>query len=166
MKNIVYIIAIILWVLSLISKSKKKQQQTLDRERMRTLNKRVAQRTDASAKIVQRSSDAPAMFFPDATPQQPETDYESAYASDDYAADKPDGLKSAPLNSTANVEDSASLYRKYYGSPSSLGTESPEEKEAYDKEKQVIPKFTFGDASIKQYVIASEILGKPKALRR
>ncbi|MFI5264970.1 MAG: hypothetical protein ACHQM6_10685 [Candidatus Kapaibacterium sp.] len=168
MKNIVYVIAIIFWILSMIAKSRKKQQQVAERERARNLTKRVGKRKETAPKKAPLFSDDVTGVFTKQASQEPKTDYESAYASSDYTeaivertSVRSDGLLSAPI-----TEDSTSHYRKNYGMASSLGTESSEEKEAYDKDKKVIPKFTFGDSAIKQYIIASEILGKPKALRR
>jgi hypothetical protein len=157
MKNIVYIIAIILWFLSMLSKSRKKQQQVADLERLQNQNKRVGKQQQTEPKKASRISADLAGVFTKQEKKETATDYESAYASSDYT----DVLKKVPL-----PEDAGSHYRKNYGMASSLGTESSEEKDAYNKEQKIIPKFTFGDSSIKQYIIASEILGKPKALRR
>jgi hypothetical protein len=167
MKNIVYVIAIIFWILSMISKSRKKQQQTAERQRAQNLSKRFVKRQETAPKAAARFSDDVVGVFQKPIPE-PVTDYESAYASSDYteALVERTSVRSEGLKSLAPKEDNVSHYRKNYGMASSLGTESSEEKEAYDKEKKVIPKFTFGDSAIKQYIIASEILGKPKALRR
>jgi hypothetical protein len=157
MKNIVYVIVIFFWILSMISKSKRQKQQAAERERIPNLNKRVGNRMETEPKKAARFSDEVTGVFTKQEKKETATDYESAYASSDYT----DAQKSAPV-----TEDTGSHYRKNYGMTSSLGTESSEEKDAYNKEQKVIPKFSFGDNSIKQYVIASEILGKPKALRR
>ena len=161
MKNIIYIIVIFFWILSMISKSKRQKQQAAERERIQNLNKRPGKRTETAPKPAALFSDEVSGVFSKQNNQGPVTDYESAYTSSDYTVDTPDRLTSAPFN-----EDTVSHYRKNYGMASSLGTESFEEKEAYDKDKPVIPKFTLGDNLMKQYVIAAEILGKPKALRK
>ena len=169
MKNIVYIIVIIFWILSLYSKSKKKQQIAAERKNIDALNKRVSQRTET-----EKISPAPKKRTPEEilglfqarqnqAPVEAATDYELAYASNDYAQDEkknPDGLKSVPLK-----RDTASHYEKNYGMAKSLGTESAEEKEAYDKDIAIIPRLSLTSGGIKQYIIASEILGKPRALR-
>jgi hypothetical protein len=59
-----------------------------------------------------------------------------------------------------------SHFKKNYGMTGSLGTESAEEKDAYNKDIAIIPRLSLTSGGIKQYIIASEILGKPKALRR
>jgi len=157
MKNIVYVIVIFFWILSMISKSKRQKQQAAERERIQNLNKGLGKRPETELKKTALFSDDVTGVFTKQEKKEAATDYESAYASSDYT----DGLKSTPL-----TEDTVSHYRKNYGMASSLGTESSEEKEAYDKDKQVIPSLSLGNAAIKQYIIAAEILGKPKAMRK
>ena len=165
MKNIVFIIAIIFWILNLISKSKKKQTQSVERERIAALNKRVNQRPEKEPKISTPQKRLPQEvrpLFAERQVQTPATDYELAYASTDYG---PDEKKTEPSTFFEGNEP-LSHFKKNYGMKKSLGTESAEEKEAYDKDKVIIPQLSLTAGGIKQYIIASEILGKPKALRR
>src|SRR4051812_30551461 len=104
MKNIVYVIVIFFWILSMISKSKRQKQQAAERERIKNLNKRTGERPKTEPKKGARFSDDIAGVFTNTESQQP-TDYESAYASNDYA----EKLKTVPM-----IEDSSSQYRKNY----------------------------------------------------
>jgi hypothetical protein len=160
MKNFIYVIVIFFWILSLISKSKKQKQQTAERERIKQMNKRIGQRPEAEP-LKRKSSEDIRALFADRQSQTPPTNYEQAYASGDYREE----TKTEALESEDEHEP-VSHFKKNYGMTASLGTESSEEKEAYDKDQTIIAKLSLDNASIKQYVIASEILGKPKALRR
>ena len=160
MKNIVYLIVIIFWILSMISKAKRQKQQAVERERIKNLNKRVGQQTETEPKKAARFSDDVPGVFTEQEVQNPATDYESAYATIDYAPEET--MKPSIFNEPKTV----SQFQKNYGMTNSLGTESSEEKEAYDKDKVIIPSLSLGNSAIKQYIIAAEILGKPKALRR
>ena len=92
MRNIVIIIAIFFWILNLISKSKKKQQQDLERKRIADLNKRVLGRIETEEyepeqpTYNKRSAEEIATLFSERQVQAPATDYELAYASNDYSA--------------------------------------------------------------------------------
>jgi hypothetical protein len=161
MKNIVYVIVIFFWILSMISKSKRQKQQAAERERIKNLNKLMRERPEIEQKKAVRISDEVAGVFTKQESQQPATDYESAYESTNYA---PEEKTAEPSSYTE--EKTISQFRRNSGMKKTLGTESPEEKEAYDKDKVIIPRFSLSNAAIKQYVIAAEILGKPKALKR
>ena len=168
MRNIVIIIAIFFWILNMISKSKKKQQQVLERKRISDLNKRVIERTETQeyepeqSTYNRRSAEEIATLFSERQVQAPATDYELAYASNDYAIAE----KSVESSSVVTEHEPVSHFQKNYGMVKSLGTESAEEKDAYDKDIPVIPRLSLTSGGIKQYIVASEILGKPKALRR
>src|ERR1051325_5680388 len=84
MKNLVYVIAIIFWILSMISKSRKQKQQAAERERMKNLNKRITQRTETEPKFRKPDPETIATLFQERQNQAPVTDYELAYASGDY----------------------------------------------------------------------------------
>jgi hypothetical protein len=164
MKNVVFIIAIFFWLWNLIAKSKRKQQQIAQRKTMADVNARVRQRPETAPKEAAPRPRMPAeveALFQERKAQAPATDYELAYASTDYA---PDEKKVEPKASRIEAEP-LSHYRKNYGMTKSLGTESAEEKEAYDKDVAVIPKLSLTSGGIRQYIVAAEILGKPKALR-
>jgi hypothetical protein len=165
MRNIIFIIAIIFWILNMIAKSKKKQQQAAERQRIGALNKRVKQRIETEPKETPPRKRIPAQvqaLIQERKTQAPATDYELAYASTDYAPDE----KKTETKKIISEAEPLSHYRKNYGMTKSLGTESAEEKEAYDKDKVIIPRLSLTSGGIKQYIIAAEILGKPKALRK
>ena len=166
MRNIVIIIAIFFWILNLISKNKKKQQQAAERRNIVRVNeareaahRNRAKRNCAAQTYPCRSIDA---LFQERQTQAPATDYELAYASKDYAASE----KNTESSSVTAEHEPVSHFKRNYGMTASLGTESAEEKEAYDKDIPVIPRLSLTSGGIKQYIIAAEILGKPKALRR
>ncbi len=167
MKNFIYIIVIFFWILSLYSKSKKKQQQVAERKNIDALNKRVSERPETEKIIPAPKKRTPEEILglfesrQNQAPVEAATDYELAYASNDYAADK-EKIREA----TSNEHEPVSHFKKNYGMVKSLGTESAEEKDAYDKDIAIIPRLSLTNGGIKQYIIASEILGKPKALRR
>ncbi len=163
MRNAIFIIAIIFWVLNLIAKNKRKQQKAA--ERVDVLNVRVKKRPEIEPEVAvprKRSPEEVRALFAERQVQAPATDYELAYASTDYA---PDVIKSEKTLVFAEHEP-VSHFKKNYGMTKSLGTESAEEKDAYDKDVTIIPRLSLTGGAIKQYIIASEILGKPKALRR
>lgn len=167
MRNIVIIIAIFFWILNLISKNKKKQQQAAERRNISEMNKRVLGRIEKEREPRQptfnrRSEDDIDALFNEQLFQAPATDYELAYASKDYAASE----KNTESSSVTAEHEPVSHFKRNYGMTASLGTESAEEKEAYDKDIPVIPRLSLTSGGIKQYIVASEILGKPKALRR
>ena len=164
MRNVIFIIAIFFWILNMIAKSKKKQQQAAEREKIATLNKRVKQRSETAPKETTPRQRVPAevqALFEERKVQIPATDYELAYASTDYISEE-----KKPEAKILTEPKGVSQFKKNYGMKSSLGTESSEEKEAYDKDKAIIPKLSLTSGGIKQYIIAAEILGKPKALRK
>ncbi|MDP4219308.1 MAG: hypothetical protein Q8916_06160 [Bacteroidota bacterium] len=165
MRNVIFIIAIFFWILNMIAKSKRRQKQTTERERIVELNKRVGQRTETDGSRSRKSQQLPreiqALLATRKAPLPEATDYELAYASNDYAVEE----KKAELPLTEVELEPASHFRKNIGMIESLGTESAEEKEAYDKDKRVIPSLELTAPAIRQYVIGAEILGKPKALR-
>lgn len=168
MRNIIFIIAIFFWILNLIAKNKKKQQQAAERERIAGLNKRVKQRIETEPKAKTPNKRTPdeilALFqaLQKPAPSVSATDYESAYASSDYAPE----VKKIESPFVSSESGPVSHFRKNYGMTESLGTESAEEKDAYNKDIAIIPRLSLTSGGIKQYIIASEILGKPKALRR
>ena len=164
MRNIIFIIAIFFWILNMISKSKKKQQQAVERQKIAALNKPVKERVETEPDIrkpLQKTPEEVRALFAERKVQAPATDYELAYASSDYVTEE---KKPEPV--VSYEPKTVSQFRKNYGMKSSLGTESSEEKEAYDKDKAVIPQLSLTSGGIKQYIVAAEILGKPKALRR
>ena len=163
MRNIIFIIAIIFWILNLITKNKRKQQQAAERERIRVMNKRVQKRTETDVvRPKLRLPDDIQTLFEEPKYQAPATDYESAYASGDYIAEE----KKSEDIFTESEHEGVSHFKKNYGMAQSLGTESAEEKEAYDKDIAIIPRLSLTSGGIKQYIVAAEILGKPKALRK
>lgn len=168
MRNIVIIIAIFFWILNAISKNKKKQQQALERKRISDMNGRVLKRTETEPyepeqpTYNKRSAEEVATLFSERQVQAPATDYELAYASNDYASPE----KNTESSSVTSEHEPVSHFKRNVGMVKSLGTESAEEKEAYDKDIPVIPRLSLTTGGIKQYIVASEILGKPKALRR
>ncbi len=145
----------------MISKSKKQKQHAKERERIKNLNTRIGQRTEIVSRIRKPDPEEVAALFQERQNQSPATDYELAYASNDYASDK-----RSEDTLTESEHQEVSHFKRNIGMASSLGTESSEEKEAYDKDTVNLPKLSLDNASIKQYIIASEILGKPKALRK
>jgi hypothetical protein len=162
MKNIIFIIAILFSILNMISKSKKKQQQVA--ERIRKRNEQIKTPGGTGLQPIKRLPEEILLLSQTTQGLAPAaTDYESAYASDDYAADKKKAeeviqTKAEPL----------SHYQKNYGMDNSytIGSESAEEKEAYNKDVKLVPSLVLTNSAIKQYIVASEIFGKPKALRR
>ncbi|MEP7233885.1 MAG: hypothetical protein ABI778_01195 [Ignavibacteriota bacterium] len=169
MRNIIFFIAIFFWILNLIAKNKKKQQQTLERKQLSDLNTRVKRRVETEPELrTQRQLSTAELRSRAAKRETPisTTDYELAYASNDYAVE-PEKIESVPEEVIVFQEhDPVSHFKKNYGMGKSLGTESAEEKEAYDKDVAIIPRLSLTSGGIKQYIVAAEILGKPKALRR
>ena len=164
MRNVIFIIAIFFWILNMIAKSKKKQQQALERKKLGELNKRVKQRIETDPEIQkprQKTPEEVRALFARRQVQASTTDYELAYASTDYVTEE-----KKPESVISDEPKTVSQFRKNYGMKSSLGTESSEEKEAYDKDIAIIPRLSLTSGGIKQYIVAAEILGKPKALRR
>lgn len=151
----------------MISKNKKKQQQAAERRNISEMNKRVLGRIEKNIEPQQstynrRSADDIDALFNERQIQAPATDYELAYASNDYASPE----KNTESSSVLSEHEPVSHFKKNVGMVKSLGTESAEEKEAYDKDIPVIPRLSLTSGGIKQYIVAAEILGKPKALRR
>src|SRR5437764_11763530 len=128
MKNVIYIIVIFFWILSMISKSKRQKQQAAEREKMRQTNNAPKQPRERSTLQIPEEVRA-ALQIPEAT------DYESAYASSDYRAEE----KPPDLQQYSEAETPSS-FQKNYGMGLTLGTESSEEKQAYDKEEKNIPR--------------------------
>jgi hypothetical protein len=157
MKNVIYIIAIFFWVLSMISKSKRQKQQAEDRKKARDINKPIPNRPQSALQ-------KPAREVPKVFQQRERTetaiDYESAYSSGDYQSE----VKSEEPAALPEVAKEY-IFRSSV-KVSSIGLESSEEKEAYDKDKALIPSLSLGNDTIRQYIIGAEILGKPKALRK
>ena len=167
MRNIVIIIAIFFWILNMISKNKRRQQQATERGRITEMNKRVLARVEKDIEpepptYNRRSAEEVAALFSERQVEAPATDYELAYASSDYAAPE----KNTESSSVTSEHEPVSHFKRNVGMVKSLGTESVEEKEAYDKDIPVIPRLSLTTGGIKQYIVASEILGKPKALRK
>ncbi|MEI8133785.1 MAG: hypothetical protein WCH46_01760 [bacterium] len=161
MKNYFFLIVIFFWVVSMISKSKRKRDDKAEIARIRALNNRVERRVIVEPTGPQALDEEQIRsVFAERQNQAPPIDYELAYNSTDYEKDNPEAAV------TEDEHEPVSHFKKNYGMVSSLGTESSEEKEAYDKEKKIIPNFSLGDGTMKQYIVAAEILGKPKALRR
>jgi len=163
MRNIIFIIAIFFWVLNLIAKNKRKKEQAS--VRLDALNKRVVQRPEVDPETSapkKRTPEEVRALFAERKVQASATDYELAYASSDYVTE----VKQPESNIVFVEHEPVSHFKKNYGMAKSLGTESAEEKDAYDKDIAILPQLSLTNGGIKQYIIASEILGKPKALRR
>jgi hypothetical protein len=164
MKNIVYFIVIFFWILSMVSKSKRQKQQAQEREqalknplRQQQTRRKISPPENSSTIFSERIS-----ALSEGQKDTPD-DYESPYASSSYM-EKP--TEKAETGETESEHEPVSHFQKNYGMKATLGTESSEEKDAYDKDLQVAQSLSFSNNSIKQYFIASEILGKPKALRK
>ena len=169
MRNIIFIIAIFFWILNLISKNKKKQEIAASRKKITDLNDRVKQPAEEDRDIRTPRKKTPEevrALFAERQVRPPvqisATDYELAYASTDYVTEQ----KTIEQPLVTSEHEGVSHFKKNIGMIKSLGTESAEEKEAYNKDVEIIPRLSLTSGGIKQYIVAAEILGKPKALRR
>ena len=161
MKNIIFVIAIFFWILNLISKSKRKQQAAAQKQTIKKLNERVEKRV-----VKEAAPEEVFALFRDRPNQAPEaiaTDYESAYQSNDYSPT----VKSTEAFQRRRVGKAIPESEKNVGLDKSytLGSETAEEKEAYNKDEKIFASLLLTNKTIKQYIVASEIFGKPKALR-